>query len=367
MRSVLTVVAIVGVLAALGGVAHAYPQYQLSKEQTCGSCHISPVGGGLLNDYGELTAEEESQWGGNPAFLHGAVELPDWLSVGGDLRGAGGATNNGRGLGGAGFPMQTELYVHAEKDAFSVNVTGGLTLKEDKPFPWSREHFLMWKQGDGDGGYARVGRFMPVVGLRMPEHPFLIRRYGGTPLFGEVYGVNAGWLSPGLEAHVTAFVHDPLLDSIEQGDGAALYVEKRFGNKAVGLIDRYTTSDTDTRLQGGLTGKLWLEGAKVLLAAEGQAVRQDFKFDRGPTRVQLVGQFVATYFARPGLFVGLGVGHFDEDLAVKGLDRDAIDVNIHWFAISHLELVLMNRVQLIGQGSGGDTSGYSLLQVHYRI
>jgi hypothetical protein len=362
-----TLATIVVTLAALAGIAHAYPQYQLSKEQTCGSCHITPTGGGLLNDYGELTAEEESQWGGNPAFLHGLVELPDFLRVGGDVRVAGGAHDNGGGVGGAAFPMQTEVYVHGEHQGFGAYAVGGLTIEGEGLKPWSREHFLVYKQNDGAGLYARAGRFQPVVGLRMPEHPFLIRRYGGTPLFGEVYGANVGWLSPGLEAHATVFMSDPLIDSQERGDGAALYVEKRFGNKAVGLIDRYTTSDTDTKLHGGLTGKLWMEGPKVLLSAEGQVVRQDFKLVRGPTRVQLTGQLLATYFARPGLFVDVGLGHFDEDLAVADLERDAFDVNIHWFPISHAELVLMNRVQLIGLGGGGDTSGYSLLQLHYRI
>lgn len=354
-------------LSALAGVAHAYPQYQLSKEQTCSACHVSPVGGGLLDDNGELTAEDESQWGGNPAFLHGAVELPEWLQVGGDLRFAGGVHERGAGPGPAAFPMQTELHAHVARDAFSAYVIGGLTIKDESPSPFSREHWLMWQQGDGEGAYVRAGRFMPVAGLRLAEHVFYTRRHGGTPLFAEVYGVNAGWLSPGLEIHATGFVHDPLVDGIEKGDGGALHVEKRFGNVAVGLVDRYTTSDTDTRLHGGLTGKLWLDGARLLLAAEGQAIRQDFKLDRGPTRVQLVGQLLATYFARPGLFVDVGLGHFDEDLAVADLDRDAVDVNVHWFPISHLELVLMTRVQTIGLGGGGDTSGYGLLQLHYRI
>jgi hypothetical protein len=42
-------------------------------------------------------------------------------------------------------------------------------------------------------------------------------------------------------------------------------------------------------------------------------------------------------------------------------------VNVHFFALSHLELILMNRYQMIGFGSGGDSSGFSMLQLHYRI
>lgn len=364
-------------LVAVTGVAHAYPQFQLSREQTCASCHISPVGGGLLDDNGELTAEDDSQWGGNPAFLHGALTLPDWLRLGGDIRGAVGAHNPGSGFGPAGFPMQTELYAHVAKDAFSAYATGGVTVKDSEDMfgnpkmgfaPFSREHWLMWQQGDGEGLYVRAGRFMPVQGLRQPEHVLYARRFGGTPLFSEVYGANVGWLEPDLEAHLTVFVADPLIDSIERGDGAAVYVEKRFGgNKAIGLVDRFTTSDIDTRFHGGVTGKMWLEGKKLLLSTEVQGIRQDFKLTRGPTRVQVVGNLMATYFVRPGLFVDAALGHFDEDTAVAKDERDAFDVNVHFFAISHFELILMNRYQMIGLGSGGDSSGYGLLQLHYRI
>ena len=369
MRAVvLTLALAVGVLAAATGVAHAYPQYQLSKEPTCATCHISPSGGGLLNDYGELTAEEESQWGGNPSFLHGAVELPDWLALGGDLRGAGGLHDNGNGAGPSAFPMQAELYAAASKGAVTLYATAGITLREDSPWPLSREHWLMWKPDEGgEGPYVRAGRIMPVFGLRQAEHPYYTRRYGPTPLFAEVYGVNGGWLSPKLEAHVTAFVHDPLVDGTQKGNGAAAYVEKRFGAAQLGAEAMYATSDDDGRLHAGVTGKLWLEGAKLLLSGEGMVVHQDFTSAGAPSRYQLVGQLIGTYFVRPGLFVDLGVGHFAEDTAIADTFRDAVDLNVHWFPLSHLELVLTSRFQRIGLGNGGDDSGFALLQVHYRI
>jgi hypothetical protein len=371
MRTILVVTALA--LAATAGTAIAYPQYQMSKEQNCAACHISPAGGGLLNDYGELTAEEESQWGGNPAFLHGLFELPDMLSVGGDLRGAAGAHTRGDGLGSAIFPMQTELYAFVEKNNLGAYAIGGVTFEGDSGggralAPFSREHWLMWRQGEADGLYVRAGRFMPVHGLRQPEHVYYTRRFGGTPLFSEVYGANFGWLKPDLEAHASIFVADPLVDSIERGDGGALYVEKHFanGSKSVGLLDRYTTSELDTKFHIGVTGKMWLEGKKLLLSSELQLVRQNFKLD-APTRFQVVGNLFATYFVRPGLFVDVGLGHYDEDLSIAKLDRNALDVNVHFFALSHLELILTSRFQMIAFGSGGDSSGYSLLQLHYRI
>lgn len=371
MRAILVVSALV--VAATAGTALAYPQYQISKEQNCAACHVSPAGGGLLNDYGELTAEDESFKPGNPAFLHGVLELPEMLRVGGDIRGAAGAHTRGDGVESAIFPMQSELYAYAEKSNIGVYAIGGVTFEggagNSRSFvPFSREHWVMWKQGDGEGLHVRAGRFMPVQGLRQPEHIYYTRRFGGTPLFSEAYGAHVAWVKPDLEAHATVFMADPLVDSIERGDGGVIYVEKhlRNGSASVGVLDRFTTSDLDTRFHGGVTGKLWLDDKKLLLSSEIQIVRQNFKLD-APTRFQLVGNLFATYFVRPGLFVDVGLGHYDEDISIAELDRDALDVNVHFFAISHLELILTNRFQMLAFGAGGDSSGYSLLQLHYRI
>ena len=79
---------VIAVVLAVAGTAHAYPQFQLSHDQTCSGCHISPAGGGLLNENGLQTAETLSQFGTAPEFMYGKVKLPDYLLIGGDLRGA---------------------------------------------------------------------------------------------------------------------------------------------------------------------------------------------------------------------------------------------------------------------------------------
>src|SRR5204863_4895244 len=84
---------------------------------------------------------------------------------------------------------------------------------------------------------------------------------------------------------------------------------------------------------------------------------------------QLVAYFMGTWFVpgQYGLMVDLGYGHYDENTRIHALDRDAIDLNVHWFATSHVELALLNRLELIGKGEGGPTGAYSLLMIHYRL
>lgn len=369
-----TAVVVALTLAASAAVAHAYPQFQISREQTCASCHVSPDGGGLLNEYGEMTAEDDARWGGDPRFLHGAVELPPWLHLGGDVRAAAGASDAGGGISGAAFPMQVELRAAATKGAVTLVVDGGLTVKQDGGSAlsqlMSREHYLLWNQRDtGDGWFARAGRFQPVYGLRLAEHTAYTRRFGGSPLFSEIYGASVGWTSPEAELHVTGFIHDRLRPNVEDGDGVSGYAEKRFGQRAVGVEARYARGPDKSRFEGGVTGKWWLGGPSVLLAGELQGVHESL--DAGPAgnvkRDAIVGNLMATWFPMRSVFVDVILGHYDQDLTVPKLDRNAAEVNVHWFPHSHVELVLMGRLQMISFGGGGPNSGYGLLQVHYRI
>lgn len=365
MRAVLITLA----LAATATAAHAYPQYQLSREQTCTACHLSPTGGGLLNANGELTDEDDATWGGDPTFLHGAVTTPEWLHLGGDVRFAAGASDRGAGIGGAAFPMQVELHAQADQGPVQIVADLGVVIpREDQPLNAidSRQHYLQWMQHPGDDGwYGRIGRFMPTLGLRLAEHTAYTRRYGGTPLFGEGYAAALGWVGAAGEFHVTGFSRDRLRSSIEDADGVAVYGEKRFGRASVGALARYADGDEDKRTHGGVTGKLWLDGPSVLFQAEAQVVRQ--QLDAGPTRNQLVAYVMTSWFPHRSYMLDVGIGHYDQDVKVADVDRDAVEANLHWFPKAHMEVVLMTRLQLIGLGNGGPGSGYGLLQFHYRL
>jgi hypothetical protein len=76
---------------------------------------------------------------------------------------------------------------------------------------------------------------------------------------------------------------------------------------------------------------------------------------------------MASWFVHDGWMLDFGLSQFNADTTVKDIDLEAFDVNLHWFASSHWELLLTNRLQTIALGSGGSTSGYSLVQAHYRL
>jgi hypothetical protein len=358
------------VLAVTGGVAHAYPQFQLSRDQTCSGCHVSPAGGGLLNENGMNTAEAIAMLGGNPEFMYGAIDTPDWLMLGGDIRAMGGWLHAPQDYL-VSFPMQGELYAAARRGKLTAYINAGMRPAQDgnesATYVQSREHYVMWQSEEGatEGLFVRAGHFMPVFGLRWVEHPLYVRRYGGTKLFSETYGVSASYVKQRYEAHVTGFVENPLIDPVRQSKGGAAYGELRLDDKtavgAGGMYEHFYEGRYTVR--GQLTAKR-LVTEDLLLQAEVQLANPHVS---GYGYRELASYVMASYFAPRGVMVDVGWGHYDKNLRIGELDRDSIDVNVHWFATSHIELLLVNRAELIGLGKGGPTGALSMFQVHYRL
>lgn len=373
MRSPARLVLLVFVaLAGLAGTADAYPQFQLSRDKTCTGCHITPAGGTLLNENGESVAESIAMLDHPGAFFYGKFSLPDWLVLGGDFRAATGYIQTPEKVL-ATFPMQLELYAHATlSSGLSLHVQGGTRPAqfgdENATRVWSREHFLMWRTNPGTptGLFVRAGRFMPVFGLRFAEHPMHTRRFGGTPLYGETYGLAVEYVGEQLEVHATGFVEDPLLEAVRHSNGAALYTELRLSETfSLGGGGMFEFGESDKKLRGAVTAKQYLSGPDLLFQLEMQVMNQ--RVDPIGAPVQLIGNLVVSRFLGKGILLDVGLGHFDSNVRIRDLDRDAIDVNLHWFTTSHLELIFNGRYELLAFGNGGDAHAYALLQAHYRL
>ncbi|MEO7094909.1 MAG: hypothetical protein ABI175_16740 [Polyangiales bacterium] len=376
MKRVVFVVALAAVWLS-GGQAHAYPQFQLAYDVTCTGCHISPAGGNLLNENGLGVAEANALFPDKPEVMYGAFKLPSWFNLGGDFRSATGYMHTPTNIL-TFFPMQYELYAAVTKGSFSLHVNAGPRPaqegNENATRVWSREHYVMWESNPGEtsGIYARVGRFMPVYGLRLAEHPAYNRQYGHTRLYGETYGVHVAVVSPKYEAHLTGFIKDPLIDPVDQSSGAMAYLEFRPTEViSVGAEGMFKKSVDDQSFGGGITAKYFVPAAKLLIQAEFQYTNQ--LIDKSGTNaaggapLHLLGFVMGSISFKPWLMLDIGLGHYDSNIRIKDLDRDAADVNLHLFLDSHTELVLMNRIEMLALGNGGPTSGWTLFQLHYRL
>jgi hypothetical protein len=381
------VAAVLCLSLGLAREAAAYPQFQFTSGTTrCSQCHFSPAGTGLITGWGRDESGDTISLGGDGSFLHGAVELPSWLALGLDFRyvalfnDVGGPESPETVL----FPMQGDAYARvAFSESVSLNVTFGArgvvrpessTLSDrlaDVPSrSISREHYLMWKPG-GTGPYVRAGRFFAPYGLRLAEHPTYVRRYTGFNLYEETYNLSGGVVAEGWELHATAFMPVPagfpdVLQAVgHRGSGGTVYAEKRLENIALGAQTRIAVGDDESRYQGGGIGKIYFEGAKLLLMGEADFIRRAFP---GYGQNELVGYLNATFFPMKGLMTGLALEHYQENLSVAKTARRAFNLQINFFPWAHFEIVLLGRYQMTGSGSAdGAPASLGMLQLHYYL
>ncbi len=366
------VIIALAIAMATASVAHAYPQYQLSHgDATCTGCHVSPDGGGILNENGQNVAEQTAWKDGNGGWMYGMTK-PSWLALGGDVRGAAGFVDPGTASAAA-YPMQLEVAASVHAHGFSLHALGGLRSPQDGGSAlhvlWSREHYVMWQSNPDEtyGFYVRAGRLMPTFGLRLAEHINYTQKYGGYPLYAEAYGLSTSYVGHAFEVHATGFVHDPIATSAEKGDGGAVYAEVRLGDHAaIGADAKYTSAPEQKHTYAGLTGKLYLPGPDLLFQAEAEIIEQHVTAGAGDKTTQLAGYLLASKPLGGGLLLDVGLGHYTEDTRVKDLYRDCADANLHWFVTPHVEGLLTARVELLDLG-GSPTGGYLLAQFHYRL
>ncbi len=383
-RNVLRVAILLAGLLGGARAAQAYPQWQLSTGAArCNQCHYAPAGGGLINNFGRDAAGEDlSTYGGNGAFLHGAVELPSWLALGADLRGAF-ATEDVQDPSGnttAVFPMQADVYARVALPwGFSLSATGGfrdqvrqpgilVPIQNYQPIDTStlisREHYLMW-QPESIGPYVRVGRFFAPFGLRLAEHILYIRRDLGFNLLEETYNVSAGFVFPEAEIHLTAFGPDFVRHIGSNEKGFAGYLERRLWNDQVALAGQVRLAQAPgvTRLIFGGVGKAYAEPIKTLFMAEVDGVNAMYDDASQTTRQQIVGLAGFTVLPAKGLmFTVLG-------------ERNQVDVDaptswtagtfmFNCFPYAHFEVQIMERLEY---PQGGQLDNTFFIQLHYYL
>ena len=372
--TLLLALAVTAGLALAGGSAHAYPQFQLSTgADRCQQCHFSPGGGGLINEYGRSEAGDTISQGGDGAFLHGLWSPPEWLQLGGDYRSAGGLRQETNDLETMLFPMQADLYLRLGFGPISVYVAGGGRAAPREPTPAlidrlaSREHYVLY-QPESAGLYVRAGRFYPIFGLRLQDHTTYIRRFQDLYLLEEPYGVSAGWFGEGWEGHAMVYgpQPSPYLGAAPRAFGGTLYYERRAldDTAAWAAQARVAATSEDVEYTAGGIGKLWLEGAKLMLLGELDVALQTF--DVGPAREKVTSYLGATYFAMQGLMVGAAVNVWEPDVTLSGSSRSAADLNVQYFPWAHFELHLLGRIDARALDLG-DPGFLGLLMFHYYL
>ena len=372
MRLIAAAVVCLGVMVFADDDAHAYPQFQFSTlNERCNLCHFSPVGGGLINEYGRDEASDTISRGGSGQFLHGLWTPPESFQIGGDYRGAGMLRETDGSAELLGFPMQADLYTRAAVKDVSLNLIVGMrgTARGETSYAErfiSREHFLMY-QNKLDGPYVRIGRFFAPWGLRNQDHTTYVRRFTGFHMLQETYNISGGLFKDTWEAHLTAFMAPPIFGVGPKQNGGVAYYEKRIKDDTamVGGQARVAIGGDDSSYMVGGVTKWWLESKKLMLMGELDLGLQTFSAEPGPARGQLAGYLGATYMWKTGVMFGAALERWDPDLTLSGTGRNAVQINAQYFPRAHWEVMLMHKLEM--QGSSFNPTQTHMLMLHYYL
>ncbi len=334
----------------------------------CTMCHISPGGGGMLNEYGRNEAGDTLSRGGDGRFLNGAWEPPSWLLLGGDFRAAAldlHETMPTEGNELAAFPMQADLRAGVTAGGFTVVATGGLRgstrlySKSAADYVQSSEHYAMYSHESGF--YVRAGKFFPVQGLRLPDHTLYTERYTGMGLFEEPYGGDIGFVGDRYEVHAAGFVHDSLVNVGRDEAGGVLYMEIHDPDWAAAVSARYGSGPEAKRTIVGLSGRV-AASRKLIFLGEVDGIHDQIV---GATAIN---QAIALVGADQQIVRGLNVfgwyEQFQEELLLKnGIHHDA-GIAIDFYPHAHWELITEGRVQRLGPNNNAELA---MLQLHYYL
>lgn len=362
--------------------AAAYPQWQLTTGAArCNQCHYAPAGGGLINNFGrDAVGEQLSTFGGDGAFLHGAVTLPKWLAIGADVRGAfvDNDVQDPNGATVAVFPMQADLTARVGFGAgiSAVGIIGfrGQVRDPDETVPYqnyhpistsqliSREHYVMW-QPEATGVYVRAGRYFAPFGLRFSEHILYIRRDLGFDQLTETYNVSAGWVYDRWELHLTAFAPDFVRHIGSTENGVAGYFEGRLFEDHVALGAQLRIANTPglTRVIYGGVAKVFVEPLRALFLAEANGVQLLFDDVNLSARAQFVGAAGVALLPVTGVMLTLLGEHNRVDIDAPS-GWYAATALLNWFPYAHCEAQVMGRLQF---PIGGETAKTLFIQAHY--
>lgn len=359
---------VVAVMLAVPATAAAFPELALRADTpSCSSCHISPSGGGLLTEQGRDEAASSLSRGGDGRALHGAVELPPWLLLGGDFRAAALVKDDALAserLELAAFPMQADLRAGVQVGSIAFVASAGLRGstrgydESSRSYVVSTEHYVMWSNSET---YVRGGRFFPAQGLRLPDHTLYVRRYTGTNLYEEPYALGAGYTTTRWELHATAFVHDPLLAVGRREAGGAAHAELHLDSSTLAATTRVGTGENGTRSIASVSGRLGLLKPTVLLA-EVAVIRDQIAGASGVT--QLATFAGADHQLAQGVQVLGWYEHFEGVFRYQPSYAHGTGIALKVYPRAHWEISAHSRWQWI---AGGQRAAMAMLQVHYYL
>lgn len=351
--------------------AQAFPENVRHGYVNCTSCHVSPSGGGALTPYGRsLSSELMSTWSykNEEGFLHGAIKedkMPEWLMIGGDLRGVQTHADTPQFTEDKFYNMQEDIEVAVRKGIVTLDLEYGHIEDPGNPHWGSRRYYAM--VSITDEWTVRVGRFFPQFGLNIPDHYVPTRRSLGfdssQPISQERNAIEAAWNGENWSAFATVSQMPGEIAVTRRETGTSLQLNRNLGDSSkVGASVWYGSNDQMSREMFGVHGILGFTKTLFLLS-EFDHQWSDPKPNGAETRGFFAFNRLGFEFHK-GLIAFLQAEYSQSNLSSNASATDAYGPGLQFFPRPHFEFEgvwrkTRNRVQ------GADFTDYGFLFLHY--
>ena len=221
--------------------AHAFPEMIRHSYFNCTSCHTSPNGGGVLNEYGRQSAQAVlSTWGteNEAKPFYNLFEQPKWIDTGIFGRAIQTAQNNSSVSKGYFWIMQAEAEAAAKLGSkltldldlgLKPDVLNSLAIPGASPVI-ARRFFAMYRPTETTS--IRAGKFMPDYGVYFSEHSISTRQGLGFGEDQETYNVEYGYQGENYAGSLTLNLGRPdhASSSNEKGGvaNASMYLSDKY-------------------------------------------------------------------------------------------------------------------------------------------
>jgi hypothetical protein len=185
--------------------AHSFPENIRHGYPSCVSCHVSPVGGGVLTPYGRGSSEafiSTFSKDGEGNFGYGLLsKSPEWLMVGGDQRGVAVVNQDqDNNLKTVYIPMQADIEVAIQPIA-GLTIGGSIGQYGPDQLTEFRRSYI--KVDVASWLSVRAGRFLVAYGVNLPDHTTSTREGLGFGEGGESYNIETAVITPWGESILT--------------------------------------------------------------------------------------------------------------------------------------------------------------------
>lgn len=310
----------------------------------CMACHVSPSGGGLLNDYGRSLSHELMStwsWENSEKPLFGAATNTDWFRMGGDYRIIQSYFENSQVKQGKQFEMQKNIELGFTFSNLSIVGTLG-TQEGPSGLPnkgnfLSERHYLLWNLNDEMK--LRLGKFRLSFGLNDPNHTRLTKQPLGFGPNSESYILEFSKFTEFDEIFVSADLGrlDLPRDKTKEKSISVNYAKYFSENSKIGTSILLAENEL---LRRGLVGIYGISGFYERFVIKGEIdYQQSFASSQPAERIDLISSSASLgYQSTKGLLPYVLAEHLQTELNDSKSQQSIAGFGIQWLPIPHLEI-----------------------------